>query len=399
MKYRLFAIIAAVALLAGCEASDFFGPYDGKYDYPDSMGGEPGGSGSGSGENTVAGKVTAGEWNDLRNWGFWGKLMNSQGENSYSGMPAYWGFDTRGRVAVHVTRPDGSPAANIPVKLFYNDVREWEARTDNHGDASLWMGLYGMPSPLDSSALALTVSDNLVADVPVITTFRDSVARVNNVSLSEAPLESSLADIAFIVDATGSMYDEIDFLKADLMDILGKVKSAHASVNVHTAALFYRDEGDEYITRYSNFTDKTDKTISFIKEQRADGGGDYPEAVHTALSTALQALSWDSDARNRIAFLVLDAPAHHESSIIENLHASIRAFAKNGIRLIPVTASGADKNTEFMCRFFSIVTGGTYVFITNDSGIGGDHIEASVGEYQVELLNSLLVRLINEYIE
>ena len=48
-------------------------------------------------------------------------------------------------------------------------------------------------------------------------------------------------------------------------------------------------------------------------------------------------------------------------------------------------------------RFFSVSTNGTYVFITNDSGIGNDHIEASVGEYEVENLNDLLVRLINKY--
>ena len=58
-----------------------------------------------------------------------------------------------------------------------------------------------------------------------------------------------------------------------------------------------------------------------------------------------------------------------------------------------------DKNTEFMLRFFSIPTGGTYVFITNDSGVGNDHIAATVGEYQVEHLNDLMVRLINKYTE
>ena len=51
-----------------------------------------------------------------------------------------------------------------------------------------------------------------------------------------------------------------------------------------------------------------------------------------------------------------------------------------------------------MCRYFSTLTGGTYVFLTDDSGVGGDHIEASVGQYQVEALNDLLVRLIAKYI-
>ncbi len=50
-------------------------------------------------------------------------------------------------------------------------------------------------------------------------------------------------------------------------------------------------------------------------------------------------------------------------------------------------------------RFMAISTNGTYVFITNDSGIGNEHLEPTVGEYQVEYLNDLLVRLINKYSE
>ncbi len=50
-------------------------------------------------------------------------------------------------------------------------------------------------------------------------------------------------------------------------------------------------------------------------------------------------------------------------------------------------------------RLMAMTTNGTYVFITNDSGVGNDHLQASVGEYQVELLNKLMVRLINKYTE
>ena len=37
------------------------------------------------------------------------------------------------------------------------------------------------------------------------------------------------------------------------------------------------------------------------------------------------------------------------------------------------------------------------IHITNHSGIGNDHLEPSVVEYQVEYLNDLIVRLINKY--
>jgi len=42
-------------------------------------------------------------------------------------------------------------------------------------------------------------------------------------------------------------------------------------------------------------------------------------------------------------------------------------------------------------------TNGTYVFITNHSGVGNEHIEATVGEYQVEKLKDLIARLIIAY--
>jgi hypothetical protein len=42
-------------------------------------------------------------------------------------------------------------------------------------------------------------------------------------------------------------------------------------------------------------------------------------------------------------------------------------------------------------------TNGTYVFITNDSGIGNDHLQATVGDYEVEFLNDLMVRLVKKY--
>ena len=113
----------------------------------------------------------------------------------------------------------------------------------------------------------------------------------------------------------------------------------------------------------------------------------------------MQDLSWDDGARARIAFLILDAPAHYEDHIIKSLQKSITLYAKHGIKLIPVAASGVNKDTEFMLRFFDLATGGTYVFLTDDSGIGDSHIKASVGNYQVEQLADLMVRLIKKYVK
>ena len=153
------------------------------------------------------------------------------------------------------------------------------------------------------------------------------------------------------------------------------------------------------MVKHSGFTGEARSTNDYIGAQRADAGGDYPEAVHTALNTTLTELQWSEQARTRIAFLLLDAPPHYTTAVISDIHASLQLDAAKGIKIIPITASGIDKETEFLMRLMAMTTNGTYVFITNDSGVGNDHLQASVGEYQVELLNKLMVRLINKYTE
>jgi hypothetical protein len=215
----------------------------------------------------------------------------------------------------------------------------------------------------------------------------------------QTPAAEKKADIAFIVDATGSMSDEINFLKKDLENILSRVKGGQGDIELRAGTVFYRDEGDDYVTRHSDFTGDYRKTVNFIRQQNAAGGGDLPEAVHTALEAGLQNLHWNQGARARIAFLILDAPAHQDhQGVIESLQKSVETYAAMGIKLIPVFCSSPSKECEFMCRFFAVLTGGTYVFLTDDSGVGESHVEPSVGEFQVEPLNDLLARLIAKYI-
>ncbi|MBR6306910.1 MAG: VWA domain-containing protein [Bacteroidales bacterium] len=351
---------------------------------------EPGGSG-----NTQAGRVTAGEWCDLDHWDFWSGLMTGQDFSDWSG---YWKFWTNNRVAVEVTDKDGKAVSGVQVAIERAGKEIWRAVTDNLGHAECWIGMFQKEEQADPAAVTLKVNGEACENAPAITTWDcPNGVSMNRITVEDVAPAAEKADIAFIVDATGSMGDEIKFLKDDLMDILKKVEAKQGGIAFRTGALFYRDEGDDYITRASNFSSKFSTTVNFIAKQNAAGGGDYPEAVHTALEKGLQDLSWDQSAKTKIAFMLLDAPAHHFDSVISSLQKSIQSYSANGIKIIPIAASGVDKSAEFMLRFFAAATGGTYVFITNDSGIGGDHIAASVGDYKVEILNDLIIRLIEKY--
>ncbi|MEZ4450173.1 MAG: VWA domain-containing protein, partial [Nannocystaceae bacterium] len=220
------------------------------------------------------------------------------------------------------------------------------------------------------------------------------------VDLGDAPAPAPTLDLLFMIDTTGSMGDELAYLQAELADVIGQIRTnIGQSFKIRLSVNFYRDHGDAYVVRPFPFTEDIDQALADLAKQSYDGGGDFPEAVTEALDSAIHDHEWSPSAVSRLAFLVLDAPPHDSPDDVGSIQQSVEDAARQGIRIVPVASSGVDKSTEFFLRFIDIATGGTYVFLTSDSGIGGDHIEPTIGEYQVELLNKLLVRLITQSVQ
>ncbi|MDA3911897.1 MAG: hypothetical protein PF448_11130 [Bacteroidales bacterium] len=343
-----------------------------------------------NGGDGQSGLITAGEWNDLDNWDFWKNLLNSQ---DYSELPDHWSIYTDHRISVTLSNESGEILRDKSLKLFRNGTKQWESKTDNLGMAELWYSSYQNGTE--------TINDLTIQIEDYESTYSVEMYEngMNEIHVNIPNSTSQRVELAFIVDATGSMSDELEFLKDDLQDVIQAVESQNSAADIYTGTVFYRDEGDEYLTRFSQFNGNIHNTISFIDQQSAGGGGDYPEAVHTALNTGLTELQWSEDALSRIAFLILDAPPHNTQDVINDLQNSIKLYAEKGIKIIPIAASGIDTDTEYLLRAFSMLTNGTYVFITDDSGIGNEHLDPSVGDYEVELLNELMVRLILKYTE
>ncbi len=347
---------------------------------------------NGNQTNTKPGTITAGEWNDLQNWDFWKKIF----EKDYINLKSYWTINPFNRVSVLVKDNNSLPLAGIEVILFYKKEKQWVAQTDNYGMAELFLKTNDTSFMIINSAELSLEIDNGNKKVTNVLLFEKGI---NTIKLTSNSNIQDKLEVCFVVDATGSMGDELEFLKVELVDVIRQVQSDNPKTTILTSSVFYRDAGDEYVTRKSDFSDDVFKTIEFIKNQKADGGGDFPEAVHSALDEAVNNLQWSEKAKSKIIFIVLDAPPHFDNKVIENLYSIIKKSAEKGIKIIPIVASGIDKETEFLMRFMSIMTNGTYVFITDDSGIGESHLVATVGSYNVEFLNDLMVRLLNKYLK
>ncbi len=333
-----------------------------------------------------SGLLMAAEVSDFNKWKMWEDFSEDEFKN-YSDQ---WEIYPKERYSVLVQNKDHFAEVGQPVFLISKRTNDtvWSAVTDNTGKAELWADMQG--SKKEEGYIITSPGANDIVS-PVV-----FVEGINKMEVSAPCIMSETVDIAVMVDATGSMSDEIDFLKIELENVLRNTFAQYPDLDLHAGSVFYRDKTDEYIVRPIDFQTDLVKILNFIKLQRAAGGGDVPEAVDLALQSALDSLHWSPAARSRILFIVTDAPPHDESK--EKIFQLIQKAAAKGIRIVPVICTGADRSTEFIMRSMALATNGTYVFLTDDDGSGSLHTKITTSFFNVEFLNSLLERIIRQMV-
>jgi hypothetical protein len=198
-------------------------------------------------------------------------------------------------------------------------------------------------------------------------------------------------DLAIVLDTTGSMGDELKYLQSEIRGITTAIHKRFPEVEQRFALILYRDDGDEYITRPFDFTASIDTFHKNLLKQSANGGGDYPEAMHRGLEEANQ-LRWRTEDTARVLFLIADAPPHAQH--IPRTITAANALRKRGVAIYPVACSGYDDACEAVMRSCAMLTGSQFLFLTDDSGVGDSHGEPHIPFYQVQRLEQLMVRMI-----
>ena len=326
------------------------------------------GSGTNGQQQSLSGVLTAAEYSDLENWDFFQELVQDQKIS----FPSY-GLDPTNAVSVTVTDNNRQPLAGDKVVLLDDQgAALWETITDAEGKAWLFYDTNTNPATVYAGGQNITFAD----EISVVSTANGQ----NNTGLQ----------VMFIMDTTGSMSDELNYLKEDFSAIVNETSSKQ----ILFSANFYRDQGDAYVTKCNPFTANPQTVQQQLDAEDAEGGGDTPEAVADILYETMVQADWE-DGYNKIAFMIFDAPPHDGTE--KQIDAAIRAAAQQGIHVIPVVASNAARDTELFGRALAIMTNSEYVFLTDDSGVGDSHLEPIIGNYTVESLHDVIVRLIQEY--
>ena len=215
---------------------------------------------------------------------------------------------------------------------------------------------------------------------------------------SNQRVANSLLDAALVIDTTGSMGDEISYLTAEFEAIAGAIATQFPNAAQRWALVTYRDTpdydpGDAYVVKSYDFTASTATFASTVGAQTANGGGDYPESPELGLEE-IPKLTWRTDPSvAKVAFWVGDAPHHAERAAA--MKQAILDARSAGVHLYPVSASGTDDLLELTMRSAAELTGGRYLFLTNDSGVGDTHKTPEIPCYFVTRLEKALVRVVS----
>ena len=346
-----------------------------------------------------AGLITAGAWNDNEYYQAWLDLF-SQGDTELDGAAGKfynrnsedysWGFTSLNRIKVTVKDGEKAVAGAHVIAKDAQGNAVFEGVSDANGVAYLFTD--------EETGTIDVYGGEAVSTLDFTAENRDLAVDFGGFAYAE---KKDIIELMFVVDVTGSMGDEISYLNNEIADVVNRVATAYENAQINLALLFYRDHSDKEVFKYYDFVDVTTaeglaKQQAAIAAQKASGGGDYAEAVEDALALAV-GKQWSEGATTKIIFQVLDAPPHSKQSNQKNMREAVLVAAQKGIRVCPVLCSGADNLTEYVMRQAAIYTGGTFVFVTDDSGIGGAHHDPNLPNVVVEKLNSLMVRLINGY--
>jgi hypothetical protein len=167
--------------------------------------------------------------------------------------------------------------------------------------------------PIDVNATAVTFGAGGIGGLGG--SFGDYVGGLRKVGL----------DLVVVIDTTESMQFVIDEVKKRATALVRAIQRMVPTSRVGIVA--YRDQGDEYVTKWTDLSFRTEKLEQFLSTMSASGGGDWEEAVREGLDAAMNDLSWRKQSK-KIIVLIGGSPPHPEE--VDAVHDLVQGFRAKG---------------------------------------------------------------------
>lgn len=331
-----------------------------------------------------SGVLTAGDIDDTLNMAAFQRYLNKARRST--GLP---NANLTRPIMVHLTGDFGKPAPGVRVTLRKPGATEpfYSGYSGVNGDITVFPAVHGAGSLRNVELRAFPQGQGRVYVQQIAST-----GGRKNIALPFAgDWKPEFLDLAFVVDTTGSMSDELEWLARELRGIVRAAKRSAPGVDIRYGLIVYRDHGDDYVVKNYGFTKRQSEMQGWLRKQTADGGGDYPEAAAAALAAGAD-LNWRRGKGERLMFHIADAPPHRKDA--RAYLAAARSAARNNVQIFGLGASGAAAEAEYLMRQAAVQTNGRYLFLTDDSGVGYGHAEPTISCYRVSKLSNLMVRVL-----
>ena len=339
-------------------------------------------------ESKSAAFLSAGEIDDNQRWDDYLRYRSE-----YVGPPIHE-VDVSERYTITVLDSHNRPVPNAKVRVSAGGTSIFEGRTYANGQ-TLFFPL-AFPEAEGAETFLFEVEKDGVSH-------RLDVERhleyewIVRLDLDEPQIDGVPLDVLFLLDATGSMTDEINQIKTTLLSISARISDLPSRPDLRFGMVTYRDREDEFITRVYDFDHDVQQFSNTIREVAADGGGDDPESLNEALHVAVHEPSWRLDNAIRLVFLVADAPPHLDYAQDYDYAEEMVEANRRGMKVFAIASSGLDDQGEYIFRQIAQHTMGRFIFIVyGGDGTTGGTTPHHVGQYTIEQLDDLVVRLVEE---
>jgi Mg-chelatase subunit ChlD len=293
--------------------------------------------------------VKAGEWDDNANYREFTRWLSTDVARGAHFMD----LSDRRFIVVRDRAGHGVPACKVVIED--DSDRRTELVTAASGRAILFPHAEG----LSGRSLTASTTCGSGARASFRLTQGDGVVELR--LATERVLGERSIDVAFILDSTGSMREEIRAVQATIQKVATSLRDSN--VRIRVGLVEFKDRGDPYVTKVFPMSDDLALFARQVAGVSAGGGGDLPESVNEALHVGIEQLAWDADAFAKLAFLIGDAPPHLDYAQDYDYALEAREAAHRGIQVFTVAASGMDTLGQVVWRQVAAFTGATNLFV------------------------------------
>jgi len=194
---------------------------------------------------------------------------------------------------------------------------------------------------------------------------------------------AATVELVFVLDTTGSMGGLLEGAKTKIWSIVNGImqKRSKQGIKVKVGLVAYRDRGDTYLTKVTPLSENLDDVYTALMALRAEGGGDTPEDVRTAMKDALTQVGWSAPSKktSQIMFLVGDAPPHDDYQDVPSTVSTTKLARQKGI-IVNTIQCGDMHETVAPWQDIAQYGGGEYFMIAQNGGV-----QTIATPYDVEL--------------